>query len=56
MSFLDPPQVVCPSRFAVHRRTVTEADGVVREGQAHQQRAGPTRTRESGLQLCIVFN
>lgn len=40
-------QVVRASRLAVHRGAADEADGLVRESQADQQRAGPARTREN---------
>ncbi|MEQ2164846.1 T-box transcription factor tbx20 [Goodea atripinnis] len=42
-------QVVRPPGLSVHRGAADEADGLLREGQADQQRAGPARTRESSL-------
>lgn len=40
--------------LSVHRGAADEADGLLREGQADQQRAGPTRTRENLLVYVFV--
>lgn len=49
------PQVVRAPGLTFHRRAAHEADGFLREGQADQQRAGPTRTCEFDFWIQIFF-